>query len=55
MPISPRIWYRELDLGGPPEVVEVPPVLGLGPLDAGAAVRMAGGTRPTVLGFDDMV
>lgn len=54
MPISPRIWYRELDLGGPSEV-GLPPALGLGPLDAGAAVRMAGGTRPTVLGFDDIV
>jgi hypothetical protein len=48
LPISPRIWYNEPDLGRPP--TEFPPTLGLGPLSeddgSGAVVRIEGVARP---------
>lgn len=52
LPISPRIWYREPDLGRLP--AGLPPTLGLGPFCAGAVVLIDGVARPVVPDFADM-
>jgi len=56
LPISPRIWYNDPDLGRPP--TEFAPTLGLGPLSddggAGAVVRIEGVARPLEPVLTDM-
>jgi hypothetical protein len=53
LPISPRIWYKEPDLGRLGAGF-VPPTLGLDPFCAGAVVRMEGVARPVVPLFVDI-
>ena len=45
LPISPRIWYKEPDLGKPPAAV-VPPILGRAMREEGAVVLIEGVVRP---------